>query len=204
MNAATLAGGLQDPVHDAQRIFRILLDAMCHPGRRFSLGGRFAGLDGLAAAVPAPLAAALLSLADFETPVWLEAAFAADLGPLLRFHAGTPLAAEPRQAAFAVARANAVPPLDAFAWGSPEYPDRSTTLLIVVEALSGGEPHLVSGPGIAAPFAFAPRGLPPAFWQQRRDMQAEFPLGVDCLLFDRDGVAALPRTTVASAFPKDS
>jgi alpha-D-ribose 1-methylphosphonate 5-triphosphate synthase subunit PhnH len=204
MSAATLAGGLQDPVHDAQRIFRTVLDAMSHPGRPYALQGRYGGLAGLGDAVPATVVAALLSLADFETPVWLQAGLAEQLGPLLRFHAGTPITVDTQRAAFAVARAANLPALDAFAWGSAEYPDRSTTLLLVVDSFVGGEPLTLSGPGIATPFSFAPAGLPPDFWRQRQKMQSEFPRGVDCLLFDRESVAALPRTTVAQPRPKES
>ncbi len=199
MNAVQmqLACGFADPVHDAQQVFRTVLEAMAHPGRVLPLAGRFGGLDGLAAEVPAPLAAALLALADFETPVWLAPAAVDGLAALLRFHCGTPIVAEPQQASFAVAAGGALPALDALPWGSPEYPDRGATLMIAVESLTGGSPRRLTGPGIAAPLAFAPRGLPPRFWEERRLMQADFPRGVDCLLFDRERVAALPRTTVA-------
>jgi alpha-D-ribose 1-methylphosphonate 5-triphosphate synthase subunit PhnH len=204
MNPATLASGLSEPVHDAQRIFRAVLDAMSRPARPLRLDDRYAGLDGFAGVVPKSLAAALLSLTDFETPVWLEPTLRPGLEPLLRFHAGAALTTDPQGATFAVASATALPPLDAFAWGSAEYPDRSTTLLIVVEGFAGGESYIVTGPGIASPFPFAPLGLPPSFWRQRREMQAEFPCGVDCLLFDRDSVAALPRTTVARPPPEQN
>jgi alpha-D-ribose 1-methylphosphonate 5-triphosphate synthase subunit PhnH len=195
---ATLVPGFDDPTHDAQRVFRQLLEAIAMPGRPLSLSHAFTGLDGLSEAVSRPLAAALLALADFETPVWLDGRALGDLAALIRFHGGAPITEDAATAAFAVILpCNAMPPLSAFAWGTPEYPDRSTTLLIHVDALSGGASVSLTGPGIRERQTITPRGLPLAFWAERVEMQRDFPCGVDCFLFDRERVIGLPRTTVA-------
>jgi alpha-D-ribose 1-methylphosphonate 5-triphosphate synthase subunit PhnH len=188
--------GLADPVHDAGQIFRRLLDAAAHPGRLFDLLDTFSGLEDAPSGHLRPLAAALLALADYETPVWVDADPSATLRSLLAFHCNAPVAAEPHAASFAViTRAVGMPALTDYAWGSAEYPDRGATLLISVADLQGGRPITLSGPGIDGTVTASPLGLPDDFWRQRSLMQREFPCGVDCFLFDDRHVVGLPRTT---------
>src|SRR5690606_9844332 len=104
-NAGPMSPGFADPVFDSQRMFRRLLEAMNYPGRIVDAG--------LHASAPAPLASAAaavcLSLADYETPVWLDAA-AQPVRDWLRFHCGCPIVADPGQARFGiVADAAAIP-----------------------------------------------------------------------------------------------
>lgn len=194
-----LARGFAEPVHDAGAVFRVLLDALAMPGRPLPLDGAFGGLEDLDAGIPRSLAAALLALADFETPVWIDADPGRRLAALIRFHCGAPLMTAAGEAQFAVLRAAAaMPALDSFSWGSAEYPDRGATLLIELPSLDGGRPVTLTGPGIETSREFAPQGLPAGFWQERERMQGDFPCGVDCYFFDASRVAGLPRTTLAS------
>src|SRR5689334_19690897 len=115
-----LVPGFAEPVGEAQRCFRLLLDCMAHPGRIAELGP-------LAAPSQLSPAAAVvaLTLVDFETPVWLGPG-TGGAAEWLRFHCSAPLVAEPRAAAFAFAAdAARLPPLAGFELGSDEYPDRS-------------------------------------------------------------------------------
>jgi alpha-D-ribose 1-methylphosphonate 5-triphosphate synthase subunit PhnH len=191
--APILAPGFADPVHDAQRCFRRVLDAMAHPGRIVDVAGA------LAAAPPAPLgeaaAAVLLMLCDVETPVFLPQE-ARPAAAYLRFHCGAPLVAAPDEAQFALADAAAGPPLDAFALGSDEYPDRSTTLVLQVAALSGEAGVVLRGPGIRDRARLAVGGLGAAFWPQRSALQALFPRGLDIVFACGSRLAALPRSTL--------
>ena len=192
-----LAPGFDDPVHDAQRVFRGLLDALARPGRIVDLAGAFGGLSELPDQVPRSLAAGLLALTDADAPVWITPEAPA-LAALLRFHAGAPMQAGPEGAAFAaVLDAGAVLPLARYERGTPDYPDRSTTIFIAVPALDGGPQVRLRGPGIATSTTIAPRGLPTDFWRERAAMRAEFPLGIEIYLCAGTRVLGLPRTTQA-------
>jgi alpha-D-ribose 1-methylphosphonate 5-triphosphate synthase subunit PhnH len=148
---------------------------------------------------PLPLdvatAAVTLTLTDYETPLWLEKASAAT-AEYFRFHCGCPITDTPDAAAFAIITApTEMPPLAMFQAGSDEYPDRSTTAIIQVPSLSGGETWLLSGPGIPNSRAFAPAGLPAAFPDWLRDNHGLFPRGIDLIFTCGTALAALPRST---------
>jgi alpha-D-ribose 1-methylphosphonate 5-triphosphate synthase subunit PhnH len=181
-----IAAGFPNPVLDSQRCFRSVLEAMARPGRVFRVEA--------ALTPPAPLGlaagAVLLTLADADTPVWLDAPEAAEW---LRFHAGCPLVAEPGAAQFALA-CGAMPPLAVLAQGSEEDPQLSATLLVQVAALRPGEGWRLSGPGIEHEHRLAVEGLPADFLTQWAANRARFPRGVDVVLCAGDALAALPRT----------
>jgi len=184
-----------DTAHQAafasQAAFRALMDCMARPGKIRTLPG----VDAPAPLAPAT-AALVQSLADYETPVWLDAAFAAApaTAEWIRFHTGAPIAREPRDAVFAlVADPLALPAFTQFAQGSEEYPDRSTTLIVQVERFIGPAVTL-RGPGIETVRAFAADPLPDDFAQRLRDNRELFPRGVDLVFVAGDAVAALPRS----------
>jgi alpha-D-ribose 1-methylphosphonate 5-triphosphate synthase subunit PhnH len=144
------------------------------------------------------MAAVLLALCDFETPVWLDAALldSAGVRELLRFHTGARLVATPGEAAFAVISDPVrMPPLSAFAQGTADYPDRSTTLIIGVRSVSR-EGWRLEGPGIDGHVHFSAAPLPADFTDQVRANRAAFPRGVDVLLVAEGAIAALPRSVV--------
>ncbi|MEM7123958.1 MAG: phosphonate C-P lyase system protein PhnH [Pseudomonadota bacterium] len=182
-----------DPVFDAQRAFRGLLDAMARPGTIVPLTVE---LD-----APPPLSiaatAVALTLFDHETPLWLDNhAAGSDVLSFLGFHCGCPIAKDPADAAFAViAEPAAMPALDRFAIGSDTYPDSSTTIVIDLPSLDEGPVVGLSGPGIDGRATVAPVGLPAKFWDWTAMNRALFPLGVDVILTNRDAVTCLPRTT---------
>lgn len=185
--------GFTDPVHQSQRVFRAAMEALARPGRPVPLDG---GLE-----PPQPLgraaAALVLSLADYETPIWVDVTGARReaVTSYIRFHTGAPLTADRSDAAYAViTEAEALPDLSAFAVGTSDYPDRSTTLIVQVSGfLQSG--WRLKGPGIdgATLFCFAPR--PAALLQQLQANRSQFPLGVDLLLAGPASIAGLPRST---------
>jgi alpha-D-ribose 1-methylphosphonate 5-triphosphate synthase subunit PhnH len=190
-----------DPVHESQACFRAVMNALARPGT-------IQPVTGLTDA-PAPLspvaAAVALSLADYETPVCLDASLAAspEVARYLAFHTGAKIAASPSMASFAlIADATALGDLADFALGTDTYPDRSTTLILQVDTLCAGEAAapanlelLLAGPGIQGVTTLAVAGLPADIADRLAANRALFPRGVDLILAGPAGVAALPRTT---------
>jgi alpha-D-ribose 1-methylphosphonate 5-triphosphate synthase subunit PhnH len=188
-----LEPGFADAVHGSQACFRAILDALAHPGRIVALPAALAGLP------PAGLGAAAVSVAltlcDIDTPVWLDEA-SAGAAPYLSFHCGAPLTALPAEARFAFVRDPAVlPPLDRFALGTDEYPERSTTLVMEVSGLLAGAGMVLRGPGIRNEERLATTGLPARFWPERAALAELFPRGIDLLFVSGDLLAAVPRST---------
>ena len=191
----TLASGFEDPVQQSQQAFRALLDAMARPGRITTVETEVGHPDGLAPA----LAAALLTLADLDTPVWLGPGFDSDvIKTWLRFHSGAPLAAQPAQAAFALLDAAQMPALETFSLGTDESPERGATLLIQVPGLSGASAMTWRGPGIKESIAMPLCGLDQNIWQQRVALSIEFPRGLDLYLGCGRDLVGLPRSTAIS------
>jgi alpha-D-ribose 1-methylphosphonate 5-triphosphate synthase subunit PhnH len=191
----TSAPGFKDPVFDAQAVFRAAMLAMARPGSVHDLG--------VALAAPAPLApgtaALALALCDFETPLWLDATFAAvpEIAAFLKFHAGAPIVADPAKAAFGlVANLADMPALTRFAMGTFDYPDRSTTLFVQVERLVPGRGRRLAGPGIdgEAQLAVEPASAP--FLEALSDTRRLYPRGLDLYFVAGDRIAGLPRTTL--------
>lgn len=169
-----------DPPADAARAFRAILEAMARPGTiRTVAAPAPEGLSPAAAAV-------LLVLADPTTPVWLPEGPARDW---LVFHTGAPRATTRGEAAFAVGGWDRLAPLSDWAAGTPDYPDRSATLIVEVPRLDGPGARL-TGPGIETE-ARLPLPDPAASMANA----ARYPLGVDLILTCGDRIAALPRST---------
>lgn len=184
--------GLVDPVYDAQRIFRRLMDAMARPGRIVDIDADVVppvqGLEGLSAIA--------LTLLDFETPVYLPRNETGEaMSGWLRFHCGCSVTTDPQEAAFAILSVNDLLPISAFNPGDPKYPDRSTTLLLACPSLDAGKPISLTGPGIKETAIIAPSGIPEGFWQEVMTDRSRFQLGVDIILGTGNAVIGLPRTT---------
>jgi alpha-D-ribose 1-methylphosphonate 5-triphosphate synthase subunit PhnH len=191
--AAALLPGFNNPVDDAQQVFRAALQAFAHPGRLQTLPVASGLPDGLSPA----LAALLLTLADPDTPVWLPAGVPAAARAFLRFHCGCPLTDDAGAAAFVCVPAGyAMPALADCAQGDPAFPDRSATLLVEVGSLADGDTLTLRGPGIETTQVLRVAGLPADFRAGWRANNAGFPLGVDLLLACGDRFCALTRTTL--------
>ncbi|RBI85909.1 phosphonate C-P lyase system protein PhnH [Rhodosalinus halophilus] len=179
-----VSGGFQDAPEEAAVAFRAAMSALARPGRIERVAG---------AAPPAPLSVAagvlLLTLCDADTPLHLAGGVDTEaVRAWVGFHTGAPLVGRGR-AAFALGRWEALLPLDSYPCGTPEYPDRSATLIVEMERLAP-EGMQLEGPGIEAR---AELGLPEraAF----RQNHARFPLGLDFFFTCGERLAALPRST---------
>ncbi|MGE0254365.1 MAG: phosphonate C-P lyase system protein PhnH [Alphaproteobacteria bacterium] len=187
------AAGLSDRVHDSQRVFRALLWAMAHPATAIELPA--------VTVPPWPLGiaagAAALTLADRDTPVWLDAALADNsaVGDWLRFHSGCPLVAAPGAATFAlVGEASSLPQFERFAAGDELYPETSTTVIVEVASLCHGLRLAATGPGIRDTAPLSVAGLPEWFVAAWAGNRARFPLGIDIFLTSGRWLAGLPRS----------
>ncbi len=180
-----LAVGFTDPPRDAAHVFRAALEAMARPGTIRTAG------TGLAP--PAPLspamAALVLMLADPDTALHLAPSHdREEVRHWIRFHCGAPLAGRTK-AAFALGTWEALLPWDGYALGTPDYPDRSATLIAEVPRLAADGAAL-QGPGIRGTLHLSLPGTAPLMANQRL-----FPLGLDLFLTCGDRLAAVPRTT---------
>ena len=185
--------GFVNPALDAQTSFRILLDAMAHPGRIVRLPACPAqpppGLGPAAAAL-------LLTLTDSDTSVWLDAG--PDAVRWALFHAGCRIVSQPGQAAFLFATTR--PPRHSdLAQGSAEDPHLAATLVMEVASLDMSDGWVLRGPGIETTARLHVLGGPSDFLAQRAANLASFPCGVDTILTCGSDLVALPRTTRVEA-----
>jgi alpha-D-ribose 1-methylphosphonate 5-triphosphate synthase subunit PhnH len=183
--STTLSPGFADPVMDAQACFRSVLDAMARPGRLHSVQD---------VSAPPPLCnaagAVLLTLADHETPIWLDEDIATTR-EWIAFHTGAPIVTAAR-AIFAVS--SSLPGLTEFPLGTDEMPETSATLILQVKSLTAGRRFALTGPGLREPAALRVDGLPADFaaiWQRNHTL---FPRGIDLILCAGNHLTALPRS----------
>lgn len=185
MRDDVLTGGFAEPAIEAARAFRAALEVLARPGRIETAQG---------AQAPAPVSPAaatlLLTLCDRETPLFLAPGHdTPEVRDWIAFHIGAPIV-DRDAAMFALGRWEALGPLSAYAQGTPEYPDRSATLIVELDTLAAAGARL-TGPGIEAE---ARLSLPEvAAFQANR---ALFPLGCDFFFTAGNSLAALPRSTI--------
>ncbi|MEQ6889742.1 phosphonate C-P lyase system protein PhnH [Halomonas sp. CS7] len=182
-----------DPVHDGQRQFRRVLAAMAEPGT-LQIAEAPAVPDD--AAIGAALWGTLLALCDLETRLWIAPGLeAGGLIEALGFHTGCRVTAAPEEADFALvtpATLSAAAP--AFAEGSDAYPDRSTTLLVVLDALAEEGPWRLAGPGIPGTRTLEVGAAAPLMRRLAAN-RARFPRGLDAILTCGERLVAIPRST---------
>ena len=191
------ARAFTDPVFDAQRVFRAAMNALARPGTLQPLEANLEPPPQL----PRELAALALAFADHETAVWLDAALAGspEILDYLRFHTGAPIAQRPGEAAFALISDPALcPSLTSFTVGTPDYPDRSTTILIQADTLRSSHTLSLKGPGVSGSAVLRAEPLPPGFVREWAANRALFPRGVDILIAADGWLAGLPRSTEMS------
>jgi alpha-D-ribose 1-methylphosphonate 5-triphosphate synthase subunit PhnH len=191
---AELPAGFADKVLSAQSTFRSVMDAMARPG---SVQRILSG-SGTPAAMMRGAAAIALTLFDHDTPIWLDPAMSAttDVSKWLKFHTSAPVIADSSIASFALVGDPAnLPPLDRFAFGSNEYPDRSTTLILQVGSLTQGTVFELRGPGIDGTAILRAEIEPHDLFGRLAVNSALFPRGIDVVLVHDDAIVAIPRTT---------
>jgi alpha-D-ribose 1-methylphosphonate 5-triphosphate synthase subunit PhnH len=182
----------------SQSTFRAVMDAMARPGSPQSVA--------YPATAPAPMmpgtAAIALALFDQDTPVWLDPAMASppEVAQWIRFQTGAPVTSDPMTSSFAVvADLSVLPTLDRFAFGSNDYPDRSTTLIVQVASLREGNALRLRGPGIKDETTLNVSVDANDLVARLSINEALFPRGIDVVLVADNVIAAIPRTTRLTA-----
>jgi len=166
-----------------QTNFRLLLNAMAYPGRCFTLH-----------AMPKNGSVALSVLATLlDVDVTLS-----DPYHLLRAEDWPMLQAK----SIAADKANYIlcmasqPPKFTPMLGTLSEPEKSATLILIINKLTDGEQILkLSGPGIKDVESLTLDGFNSEWLLKREEWVGAFPLGVDMILVDEQQVVALPRTT---------
>jgi alpha-D-ribose 1-methylphosphonate 5-triphosphate synthase subunit PhnH len=192
-NSLDIGPAFLDPVFQSQVAFRTVMSAMAEPGTVSSLQA----FSGPPRRMGCAMAAVVLTLCDFETPVWLDEELrnGTDVGDYIRFHTGAKIVGNSSEAAFAlVARPVTMPPMSSFSLGTPEFPDRSTTVLIEVDALETGRGWQLTGPGIGCDTRLSAMPLGSEFSGGMRANGKLFPRGIDLILCCGESLTALPRS----------
>lgn len=190
-----------DEVFDGQRHYRSLLQATARPGT-------IAQLDGISLELPPQLnlASALVILALFSGDItyYLDRAEAPSIEFIERETSAR--RAEAPDADFVIlSDANRLDPMASARTGSLPYPDLGATAIVQVAAISpapipGALRLRLTGPGIESEAEVFVLGAGDQFFALRRELNAEFPVGID-VFFTCDSlsagpcVLALPRTT---------
>jgi alpha-D-ribose 1-methylphosphonate 5-triphosphate synthase subunit PhnH len=191
---AELPAGFADKVLSAQTTFRSVMDAMARPGSVHCI----ASASGTPPGVMRGTAAIALTLFDHDTPLWLDPRMteAPEVEKWLKFHTSAPIVSDPSISSFAlIGNAAELPALDRFSFGTNEYPDRSTTLILQVESLREGLAFELSGPGIEGTTVLQARIEPLDLFAQLAINAKLFPRGIDVVLVADDAIVAIPRTT---------
>ena len=192
------SGGFADPVQSSQSVFRGVMNALARPGSVQAIVETVHAPSSMMAAA----AAVSLALFDHDTPIWIDDRFSAEssIDAWLRFQTGAPLTSDASRAAFALIHSGAaLLDFETFAQGTPEYPDRSTTLVVQVDTFTRGPELVLSGPGIRGTSTLRAGALPSDFVERMQVNRAQFPRGVDLLLVCGTELVALPRSTHVAA-----
>ncbi|MEL6314454.1 MAG: phosphonate C-P lyase system protein PhnH [Pseudomonadota bacterium] len=184
MQTDKLSGGFDHPAIQSAHAFRSVMEAMARPGTVQDIHG---------AEPPTLLSSAagsvLLTLCDADTPVHLAGELdCEDVRAWLAFHTGAPIVG-PAHCMFAVGTWVTLTPLSLYPIGTPEYPDRSSTLIVECSDLEQDGVRL-KGPGIQSIASLSLPEVDP--FQANHSL---FPLGLDFIFTSGSRIAALPRST---------
>jgi len=184
-----------DPVFDSQRVFRQVLGCMARPGKvDFLLS------EELNPATDWAMMMVALSLLDEETTFAVLGKGKDRLERCCRLIAGGRMVPHGQADFVFVWGAEARPEITGLRRGSLLFPDQGATIVFHVEMLRPetheGEVRLrLRGPGVQGEVSLGVAGLARENLAYLREVNAEFPLGVDIILVSDSGqVACIPRS----------
>lgn len=185
--------GFANPATDSGMAFRVLLDCMARPGRI----GRLASLPPQESLVDSTWTL-INTLVDAKAPLYLDPNLrSATLAQSIAFATGAKVVESVESAAFVIATPqHAEAMLADLPMGTPEYPDRSATLVIQCAELSKTPALTLTGPGIERKERFAAEGVSSEFWRALAlRNRHNYPLGTDVFITASSLVAAIARST---------
>lgn len=172
---------------DEHRFFRLLLKAMSHPGTIYSMTD---------CRQDRPMVLGLLAcLVDNE--VGFTVVGDPELATAIAEHTGGRQVAVAEADFLIVAKGGGKDQLVLLKRGSREYPDQGATVVYLVDELAEGpEGIVISGPGVAGQTTLRIKGLAMNELTCLRQVNSEFPLGIDAIYIDSFGrVACIPRSS---------
>lgn len=184
--------GFQSETFDSQTIFRKVLDAMANPGQIMEIDIDLAPPEGIHPAA----GAILMTLLDFETPLWSDLAHDSEGIQWLRFHTGASFTRMEHNAAFALCTDyDRLGDPEAFNQGTIESPQLSSTLVVQARGIDDRDSLRLTGPGIQTPKFLRVTGIKNQFFRKRARLFETYPLGVDMIFVCGTVFVAIPRTT---------
>ncbi|MEK4566418.1 phosphonate C-P lyase system protein PhnH [Alkalihalobacillus sp. FSL R5-0424] len=178
-----------DMVHDTQRAFRTVLDAMARPGKISRLHNSQNATAMLA-----------YTLLDREVSYHMLPGFNEQLQQTIALHT-LAQQTDPSNADFLFISA-ATPPhhiqeaLIEVKNGTLIDPHQSATIIFQTPHITEGTTWRLTGPGIQSTTQLTFH-FPPELHQIRQAKNQEYPLGIDLIITDTSGqIAAIPRTTL--------
>ncbi|MBJ9988084.1 MULTISPECIES: phosphonate C-P lyase system protein PhnH [Paenibacillus] len=187
-----------DAVHDIQRAYRKVVDSMSRPGLISDLTAEAAKADGQWGGLPVTWVLALMLL-DTEVTFCICSQREAELTRLLN-QLTFAVRTEPEKADYIFVLHDAkegdlLKALQGAKVGTLADPHASATVIVELEELSGDFELSLKGPGIEDE-SFVRIPLAPGWLEARAEKNAEYPLGIDMLVVDKNNkLLCLPRTT---------
>ncbi len=199
---AKVYGQTFDRVHDTQFIFRKLLDAMASPGKINSIQSSSEKLDFLSNETRM-VASFALTLLDGEVSFAIQLPEKMLIQEYVQNNTFSRLSdVHDTDYLFLdgkISDEEVMSFIQQVKKGTLIQPESSTTLFILVEALSNtpsNDQLRLSGPGIKEEIICTVKGISDKWWKEREKANVEYPLGIDIILFTKEGeILALPRTT---------
>lgn len=184
--------GFASEVFDSQMVFRQVLNAMANPGTIMDIG-----IDLCTPGIIHPASGAiLLSLLDFETPLWSDLGNNSKDIQWINFHTGTPYTYIKDKSLFALCSdCDNLEDPEFFNQGTIESPHQSTTLIIQTKGIDNRESIRLTGPGIKTQAFLRLQGVKEIFLNQRAEIFKNYPLGIDMIFVCDSTFAAIPRTS---------
>lgn len=166
-----------DMVHDAQQVFRQLLDALARPGEKKSIQ-KEAGKFGESYA---PLTAIGCTLLDQEKVMYVEKnpRLSDTLHDLTFSHPGTLSAADYLFLSSAMNYASVLEVMKHAKKGTYANPQESATLIFLCETLDGEKEAILEGPGIHGTLRLKTSLYIYNLLHIRQKLKTEYPLGID-------------------------